>query len=54
MWLNLDSSDGPDEGIDLDDDEDFAMRVMLSKPHLLRDNPLFKDLEDIGRKDLEF
>ena len=49
--MNLDSTTGPDEGIELDEDEDFAMRVMVSKPHLIKDNPLLKDLEDIGRKD---
>ena len=52
--MNLDSTTGPDEGIELDEDEDFAMRVMVSKPHLIRDNPLLKDLEDIGRKDPEY
>ena len=48
MWLNLDPTAGPDEGIDLDDDDDFAMRIMVSKHHLLRDNPLLKELENIG------
>ena len=38
--------------IDLNNDEDIAMRVMVSKPNLPRDN--FKDLEDIDRKDKEF
>ena len=45
MWLNPDHTLGPDEGLDLDDGEDFAMRVMESKPHLLKDNPLLRELE---------
>ena len=43
----------PDEGIGLDEDEDFAMIIMVSKSHLIKDNPLLNDLEDIGRKDPE-
>ena len=54
VWMNLDSTTGPDEGIELKEDEDFAMRVMVSKPHLLRDNPLLKDLEDTNKKDPEY
>ena len=38
----------------MDDEDDFAMRVMESKPHLLRDNPLLKDIESIGRKDPKY
>ena len=38
--MNLDSSSGPEEGLDLDEGEDYAMRVMTSKPHLIKDNPL--------------
>ena len=30
------------------------MRIMVSKPHLIKDNPLLKDLEDIGRKDPKY
>ena len=30
------------------------MRVMESKPHLLRDNPLLRDLESVGNKDQEY
>ena len=30
------------------------MRVMTSKHHLMRDNLLLSDLEDIGRKDEEY
>ena len=44
VWLNPDPTLGPDEGIDLDDGYDFAMIIMESKPHLLRDNPLLKKL----------
>ena len=51
VWLNTDHTLGPDEGLDLDDSEAFAMRVMVSMPHLLRDNPLLCDLEEIGHKD---
>ena len=50
VWMNLDSSTGPEEGLDLDEGEDYAMRVMTSKPHLIKDNPLLSELEDIGRK----
>ena len=45
---------GPDEGLDLDDGDDFAMRIMESKPHLLRDNPFIKEVERIGSKDPEY
>ena len=48
--MNLDSSTGPEEGFDLDEGENYAMRVMTSKPHLIKDNPLLRELEDIGRK----
>ena len=54
MWLNPDPTLGPDEGLDLDDGDDFAMRIMKSNPHLLRDNPLLKELESIGSKDPEY
>ena len=54
VWLSHDPTSGPDEGIDLGDDDDFAMRIMVSKPHLLRDNPLLKELEDIGSKGPEY
>ena len=47
VWLNPDHTLGPDEGLDSDDADDFAMRVMESKPHLLRDNPLLKEVESI-------
>ena len=30
------------------------MRVMTSKPHLIKDNPLLRELEDIGKKDPEY
>ena len=30
------------------------MRVMKSKPHLLRDNPLLRELESVGNKDPEY
>ena len=52
--MNLDSSTGPEEGLDLDEGEDYAMRVMTSKPYLIKDNPLLTKLEDIGRKNKEY
>ena len=54
VWLNPDHTLGPDEGLDLDDGEGFSMRVMESKPHLLRDNPLLRELESVGNKDSEY
>ena len=42
VWMNLDSTTGPDEGIELDEEENFAMRVMTSKPHLIKENPFSK------------
>ena len=51
VWLNPDHIVGPDEEFDLEDEEGFAMRVMESKPHLLRDNPLLRELESVGNKD---
>ena len=54
VWLNPDHTLGPDEGLDLDDGDDFAMRIMDSKPHLLRDNPFIKEVESIGSKDPEY
>ena len=54
VWLNPDNTLGPDEGLDLDDGDDFAMRVMESKPQLLRDNPFLKEVESIGSKDPEY
>ena len=30
------------------------MRLMTSKPHLIKDNPLLKDLEEVGMKDEEY
>ena len=54
MWLNTEHTLGPDDGLDLEDGEAFAMRVMVSMPHLLRDNPLLRDLEAIGQKDKDY
>ena len=54
VWLNPDHTLGPDEGLDLEDEEGFTMRVMERKPHLLRDNPLLSKLESIGNKDPEY
>ena len=51
MWLNPDHTLGPDEVLDLEDGKAFAMRVMVSKPHLLRDNPLLWEHESVGQKD---
>ena len=36
----LDSSTGPEEDLDLYEGEDYAMRVMTSKPHLIKEHPL--------------
>ena len=30
------------------------MRVMVSMPHLLRDNPLLRELEEIGQKNQDY
>ena len=35
VWLNTNHTIGPDEGLDLEDGDAFAMRVMVSMPHLL-------------------
>ena len=53
-WLNPDHTIGPDEGLDLEDEEGFAMRVMESKTYLLRDNPLLRELESAGHKDQKY
>ena len=52
--MNLDSGTGPEECLDLDEGEGYFMRFMTSKPHLIKDNPLLRELEDIGRKDKEY
>ena len=54
FWLNTYHTLGHDEGLDLEDGKAFAMRVMVSMPHLLRDNPLLWELEEIGQKDQDF
>ena len=54
VWLNPDHTVGPDEGLDLEDGEAFTLRVIVSKPHLLRDNPLLQELESVGHKDQEY
>ena len=54
VWLNTDHTIGPDEGLDLEDEDAFAMRVAVSMPHLLRDNPRLRQLEEIARKDKEY
>ena len=54
VWLNTDHTLGPNEGLDLEDGEAFAMRVMVSMPHLLRDNPKLRELEEIGQKDEDY
>ena len=33
--------------------DDFAMRILERKPHLLRDNPFIKEVESMGSKDPE-
>ena len=45
---------GPDEGLDLEDEDAFAMRVTVSMPHLLRDNPCLRQLEEVARKDKDY
>ena len=54
MWLNTDHTIGPDEGLDLEDGDSFAMRVMVSMPHLLCNNPLLRELEEIAEKDKDY
>ena len=36
VWLAPDNSDGPDKGLDLQGDDEFVMRIMESKPQLLK------------------
>ena len=36
VWLNPDHTLGPDKGLDLEDGDALAMRVIVSMPHLLR------------------
>ena len=43
--MSIDSSNDPEEGLDLDEEEDYAMRVMTSKPHLIKANPLLKNFQ---------
>ena len=45
VWLAPDDTLGPDNGLDLDEEDYFAIRVMESKPQLLRDNPFLKMVE---------
>ena len=40
--------------MDLEDEDAFAMRVTVSMPHLLRDNPHLRQLEEIARKDKDY
>ena len=54
VWLARDNSLGPNQGLDLDGDDEFTMRIMESKPQLLRNNPFLKDVESIGSKDPEY
>ena len=54
VWLAPDNSDGPDKGLDLEGDDEFVMRIMESKPKLLRNNPYLKVVESIGSKDPEY
>merc|ERR1712240_941503 len=54
VWLNTDHTIGPDEGLDLEDEDAFAMRVNVSMPHLLRDNPHLRQLEEIAQKDKDY
>ena len=54
MWLNTDHTIGPDKGLDLEDGDAFAMKVMVSMPHLLRDNPRLRQLEEVAQKDKDY
>ena len=54
VWLAPDNSIVPDKGLDLEWEDEFAMRIMESKPQLLRNNPYLKDTESIGSKDPEY
>ena len=54
VWLAPDNTLGPDQGLDLDEEDDYVMRVMESKPQLLRNNPYLKEVESIGSKDPEY
>ena len=49
VWLNTDHTIGPDKGLDLEDGDAFAMKVMVSMPHLLRDNPCLRQLEEVAQ-----
>ena len=54
IWLNTDRIIGPNKGLNLEDGDAFAMRVMVSMPHLLRDNPLLRELEEVAQKDKDY
>ena len=54
VWLNTDHTIGPDKGLDLEDGDAFAMKVMVSMPHLLRDNPRLRQLEEVAQKDKDY
>lgn len=54
IWLNPDHTLRPDKGLDLEESDTFAMRVTVSMPHLLRDNPCLRELEDVGHKDQDY
>ena len=45
VWLHPDHTLGPDEGLDLDDGDDFAMRVMEGKPTSLETTPFSRNLK---------
>ena len=49
----------PQRGDDdnLDDrsvESDYAMWIMVSAKHLLKDNPAIKEVEDLGKKDKDY
>ena len=54
VLLNTNHTIGLDEGLDLEDGDAFAIRVMVSMPHLLRDNPLLRQLEEVAQKDKDY
>ena len=54
VGLNSDHTLGPDKGLDLEDGNAFAMRVMVSMPHLLQDNLLLGDPKEVAQNDKDY
>ena len=38
----------------MEDEDAFAMKVTVSMPHLLRDNPRLRQLEEVAQKDKDY